>query len=127
VALTKAGLVNSVIDTVRFRKRKKSRQLYLFPEFEYDLMSRKRATKVVNSLFEIIKKALEKEETVMISGFGKFEVKFKWARKGRNPRTGKSIIINSCRLVSFRCSPVLRQKINSSQEHIQVIRSITSQ
>jgi integration host factor subunit alpha len=69
---------------------------------------------LVNGLFEIIKETLENGENVLIAGFGKFQVRFKWARKGRNPQTGEQIILKSRRIVSFRCSPKLKEKINKS-------------
>lgn len=75
-------------------------------------LSRKRAEEIVNSLFEIIKNALASGEDVNISGFGKFQTKFKWARKGRNPNTGEMIILSSRRSITFRVSQVLKKKIN---------------
>jgi len=73
---------------------------------------RKRAEEIVNSLFETMKKALARSEYVSISGFGKFQIKFKWARKGGNPRTGEMIILRSRRTVTFRVSQILREKMN---------------
>ena len=73
---------------------------------------RKRAEEIVNSLFETMKKALAGGEDVSVSGFGKFQIKFKWARKGRNPRTGEMIILRSRRTVTFRVSQILREKMN---------------
>ena len=108
---TKETIVRSVIDQVRFRKSKRERQRPLFPEFEFDVLTKKRATELVDALFEVVKKTLAQGETVMITGFGKFQVKFKWARKGRNPRTGEQIILNSRRIVSFRASPSLKDRM----------------
>jgi len=113
MTVTKSTLVSSVIENVRIKKRQQERQQFLFSEFDYEVLSKKRATELVDRLFEIMKKALEAGDQVMIPGFGKFLVQFKWARKGRNPRTGESIILDSRRRVSFRCSPKLKQKINS--------------
>ena len=48
----------------------------------------------------------------MISGFGKFEVKEKKARRGRNPQTGDDLMLGARRVVIFNCSGVLREKIN---------------
>jgi integration host factor subunit alpha len=70
------------------------------------------ADRAVRSLFEIIKRALESGEDVMISRFGKFSVREKGARWGRNPQTGESLVLKSGRVVSFRCSQKLREKIN---------------
>lgn len=75
-------------------------------------MPKKRADAFVTTLFAIISKALERGEDVKISRFGRFLIKFKWARKGRNPKTGEPIILKSRRVVKFRCSPKLKQKIN---------------
>jgi len=67
---------------------------------------------VVESLFEIMKKTLENGEDVLISGFGKFCVKNKDERRGRNPKTGESVMLGPRRVVKFTCSQVLRDKVN---------------
>ncbi|MGD9033444.1 MAG: integration host factor subunit alpha [Desulfobacteraceae bacterium] len=71
-----------------------------------------RSTELVESLLEIIKKSLENGEDVLISGFGKFSVKRKSERRGRNPQTGEDLVLGSRRVLTFRCSPVLRERIN---------------
>jgi integration host factor subunit alpha len=71
-----------------------------------------RSTQVVESLIEIIKKTLESGEDVLISGFGKFCVKGKRGRRGRNPHTGNDLMLGEKRVVSFKCSGRLRDKIN---------------
>ena len=114
MTLKKAELVQSVMQNVHLSKRKKDRQQLLFPELNYEVLSRKRSQELVNGLFEIIKETLERGEHVLIAGFGKFQVRFKWARKGRNPQTGEQIILKSRRIVTFRCSPKLKEKINRS-------------
>jgi integration host factor subunit alpha len=70
------------------------------------------ASKTVEATFEIIKKTLEGGEDVLISGFGKFCVKNKDQRKGRNPTTGNSILLDARRVVMFKCSSVLKGKLN---------------
>lgn len=115
MTLTKKGIVDGVIDKVHLKNRKRERQQFLFPELNYSLLSRKRANDLVDALLEIIKKNLEKGENVFIPGFGKFKVRFKWARKGTNPHTGKSIILKSRRTVVFRCSSRLKDRINRNQ------------
>ena len=65
-----------------------------------------------NSMLETIKKTLENGEDVLISGFGKFLVKEKNERRGRNPATGNNLILDARRLVTFKCSGNLREKIN---------------
>ena len=71
-----------------------------------------KSAQVVDSLLEIIKKTLEDGEDVLISGFGKFSVKEKRGRRGRNPHTGEDLILAERRVVRFRCSERLRDKIN---------------
>ena len=67
---------------------------------------------IVESLLEIIKHTLETGEDVLISGFGKLCVKDKSERRGRNPQTGDNLILDGRRVVTFKCSGVLREKIN---------------
>ena len=76
-------------------------------------LSRKQSSELVESLLEIIKKALENSEDVLISGFGKFCVKPKKERRGRNPATGKDMMLKPRKVITFRCSPVLRKKVNT--------------
>ena len=75
-------------------------------------LSKNKSTQLVESFLEIIKKSLENGEDILISGFGKFSVKEKNERKGRNPQTGEDLILKSRRVVTFRCSESLREKIN---------------
>jgi integration host factor subunit alpha len=112
MTLTKADLVRSVIDNIRLEKPQRGSQRLLFPELDYDVFTKRRATEIVDTLFEIIKRNLENGEDVLIPDFGKLKVKFKWARKGRNPQTGEQIILDSRRVVTFHCSAKLREKIN---------------
>ena len=74
--------------------------------------SKKEATDIVESIFEIIKKRLENGEKVKISGFGNFVINTKRPRKGRNPQTGEEIVISGRRVLSFKPSPVLKKSIN---------------
>ena len=69
---------------------------------------------VVERLFEIMKEALEKKEDLLISGFGKFSVRSKNSRRGRNPQTKQDLILRARRVVVFKTSGVLRQHINKS-------------
>jgi len=71
-----------------------------------------KAAETVEIVLELIKKALESGNDVLISGFGKFCVKHKRERRGRNPSTGKDLLLASRRIVTFRCSGQLRKKIN---------------
>jgi integration host factor subunit alpha len=68
---------------------------------------------MIENLLEIIKKTLESGEDVLVSGFGKFCVKTKHERRGRNPATGKDMVLEPRRVVTFKCSGRLRDKVNS--------------
>ena len=74
--------------------------------------SRKQSTEVTEILLEIIRQSLESGEDVMISGFGKFQVKDKKERRGRNPATGDDLMLLPRRIVTFKCSGKLRDRIN---------------
>ncbi|MGC8719406.1 MAG: integration host factor subunit alpha [Thermodesulforhabdaceae bacterium] len=68
----------------------------------------------VETIFELMKASLANGEDVLISGFGKFCVKNKSERRGRNPQTGESIMLPPRRVVTFRCSGVLKKRINDN-------------
>ena len=70
------------------------------------------SVEITETLLEIIKSTLESGDDVLVSGFGKFCVKAKKARKGRNPATGEDAILPARRVVTFKCSGTLRGKIN---------------
>ena len=76
----------------------------------------KETSEVIKSILEIIKANLESGEDVLISGFGKFCVKEKRKRKGRNPATGENMMLSSRKVVTFKCSGKLREKVNGSHE-----------
>ena len=75
---------------------------------------KKDATHIVESLLEIMKETLESGEDILISGFGKFCVRAKKKHRGRNPQTGEDLPIDAKRVVTFRCSGTLRDKINGT-------------
>ena len=75
--------------------------------------TREKSTETVEALLELIKRSLESGEDVLISGFGKFSVKEKKERKGRNPATGESMMLPARKVVTFKCSGKLRDRINS--------------
>jgi len=75
-------------------------------------IEKSQAAEVVETLLEITKKTLQEGEDVLISGFGKFCVKEKNARRGRNPWTGDDLTLESRRIVTFKCSGALKNKIN---------------
>jgi integration host factor subunit alpha len=74
-----------------------------------------RSAEIIETLVEIIKSRLASGEDVMISGFGKLCVKEKRERIGRNPATGEDMMLSPRRVVTFKCSGQLRDKMNKSQ------------
>ncbi len=78
------------------------------------VLTKKGSFQVVETLLEIIKNSLESGDDVLISGFGKFCVKEKNERRGRNPATGGTMMLRSRKVVTFKCSGKLRGKINGS-------------
>jgi len=73
---------------------------------------KKQSTEIVETLINIIKSSLASGDDVLVSGFGKFCVKEKRARRGRNPATGEDMMLAPRRVVTFHCSGKLRKKIN---------------
>ena len=92
MALTKAEIIKSIQDQIGFPQNK--------------------SADILESFLEIMKQSLENGQDVMTSGFGKFCVNEKNARRGRNPQTGESIILEARKVVTFRCSSRLKDKIN---------------
>ena len=74
-------------------------------------LKKKDSIDIIEKLLEIVKRTLESSEDVLVSGFGKFCVKEKDQRKGRNPATGEPMILKARRVVTFKCSGKLREKI----------------
>ena len=95
MTLTKAMIIDVIHNQLGFPKNKSAELLEI--------------------LLEIVKGTLEKGEDVLISGFGKFCVKDKQERRGRNPATGDDMILDKRRVVTFRCSHLLRSKINGEE------------
>ena len=75
-------------------------------------LSRKQSSEVMENLLELMKKTLESGEDILISGFGKFCVRNKSRRRGRNPATGEDLYLDARRVVTFQCSALLKDKIN---------------
>jgi integration host factor subunit alpha len=94
VALTKEQIINQV--------------------YEKTQMPKSRSRDVVESVLEIIKATLAEGEDILISGFGKFMVKDKRARRGRNPQTNDDLQLRARKVVVFKTSGVLREHINNS-------------
>jgi len=74
--------------------------------------TKKQSVEIIESLLEIIKSTLTKSDDLLISGFGKFCVKEKKERRGRNPATGADLTLRARKVVTFKCSGKLRDKIN---------------
>ena len=75
----------------------------------------KKSTDIVKTLLEIMKSTLASGEDVLISGFGKFQIKDKRERRGRNPATDGDMILPARRVVTFKCSGQLRDKVNGGK------------
>ena len=75
-------------------------------------LSKAQAREAVETILRIIKSSLENGEDVLLSKFGKFNVQDKNARRGRNPQTGESVMLAARRVVTFKPSGKLRQKVN---------------
>jgi integration host factor subunit alpha len=76
-------------------------------------VSRQESKQIIDRVFQIMKDTLSQGEHVLISGFGKFSVKQKRARRGRNPITNKNLMIKARKVVVFKHSTVLRRRLNS--------------
>jgi integration host factor subunit alpha len=75
-------------------------------------LTKSAATDAVESVLEIMKQTLENGDDVLISGFGKFCVNEKAERRGRNPATGDDMMLRPRKVVTFKCSGQLREKMN---------------
>ncbi|MEZ4526907.1 MAG: integration host factor subunit alpha [Desulfobacterales bacterium] len=92
MTLTKAQIIDNIQEELRF--------------------SKKETTDIVEKLLEIMKRTMQAGDDVLISGFGKFCVKDKKERRGRNPATGDDMMLAPRRVVTFKCSGKLREKVN---------------
>ena len=95
MALTKADIVEAVQTKIGFTRHK--------------------SVELVENLLELIKAKLESGEDVLVSGFGKFCVHEKRERKGRNPATGEDLMLAPRKVVTFKCSGILRDRVNSDR------------
>jgi integration host factor subunit alpha len=77
-------------------------------------LSKTQAREAVETIRRIMKVSLENGDDVLLSGFGKFNVKAKSARRGRNPQTGEPVMLEARRVVTFRPSGILRKKVNGT-------------
>jgi integration host factor subunit alpha len=92
MALTKAQIVETIQNQTGFPKNK--------------------SLEIVESLLDIIKNTLASGEDVLVSGFGKFCVHEKNERKGRNPATGENMMLEARKVITFKCSGKLRERVN---------------
>ena len=77
--------------------------------------TKKKSTETVETILEIIKSTLASGEDILISGFGKFCVKEKQQRRGRNPATGEDMILAPRGVVTFRCSGKLGDRLKGEK------------
>lgn len=75
----------------------------------------KTANRSVEAITEIMKSTLASGEDILVSGFGKFCVNEKTSRKGRNPATGEAMMLSDRKVVTFKCSDKLRDRINGKR------------
>ncbi len=75
-------------------------------------LSKKQSTETVETLLGVMKSTLASGEDILISGFGKFCVKQKGERKGRNPATGEDLMLAPRKVVTFKCSGKLRERLS---------------
>jgi integration host factor subunit alpha len=94
MSLTKAGIVQTVSQETNLTKN--------------------RCSQAFEKLMELMKETLASGEDVLISGFGKFSVKEKSARRGRNPATGEEMMLRPRKVVTFKCSGKLRDRCNGN-------------
>jgi integration host factor subunit alpha len=77
---------------------------------------KKKCVSIIDSIFEIMKDDLACGNDVKISGFGKWSVKSKRARRGRNPQTGEDMLIDARKVITFRGSYILRTELDGKQK-----------
>lgn len=92
MTLTKANIAKKIADDCGFMKGE--------------------ASEIIEKLLEIMKNRLASGDDVMISGFGKWNVKSKHSRRGRNPQTGEQMVLDARRVVTWKYSPVLKAAVN---------------
>jgi integration host factor subunit alpha len=83
--------------------------------FQNNDLTKAQAAEAVESFLQIAKGCLAGGEDLLISGFGKFNVKKKSHRRGRNPQTGKELVLEARQVVTFKPSGILRERINNGE------------
>jgi integration host factor subunit alpha len=94
MALTKNTLIEKIIEETK--------------------LSKKASTDSIEAILEIMKSTLESGDDILVSGFGKFSVNEKNARKGRNPATGDDLMLPAKKVVTFKCSGKLKDRMNGN-------------
>lgn len=79
-------------------------------------LSKIESQKIIEVIFDIIKQTLVEGESVKISGFGTFDVKKKNVRRGRNPKTGEELQISARRVITFKESNHLKDRVERTDE-----------
>jgi integration host factor subunit alpha len=95
MTLTKADLVQQVYE-------------------KHDNLTKAQAAESVESFLRLSKETLISGSDLLLSGFGKFNVRDKKTRRGRNPQTGDDLMLDARRVVTFKPSGILRDKVNGS-------------
>ena len=80
-----------------------------------NLFTKAQSAQIIETLFELLKQSLEEGDDVLISGFGKFCVREKSRRRGRNPQSGEPMMLPPRKVVTFKCSGKLREKVNGEK------------
>jgi len=96
MSLTKAGLADHVYEYMN----------------RFGSYSKKDSLDLVDLAFEVVKRAIVEEKKLKVAGFGSFEVKQKNTRRGRNPQTGEEMPIEARRILTFKASQILKEKVN---------------
>ena len=84
--------------------------------FEQVGLNKREAKDMVDTFFSEIRDALERGESVKLSGFGNFQLRDKPQRPGRNPKTGEEIPISARRVVTFHASQKLKAMVDSATQ-----------
>ncbi len=95
MALTKQEIINSICGEIG--------------------VSKTECIQITENIFEIIKEELQKGDSVMVSGFGKWTVRPKRKRMGRNPQTGERMVIDARKVITFKASNLLKNALNSEK------------
>ena len=82
-------------------------------------LTMKQAAQLLEEALDLIKQTLAHGENVKISGFGHFTIRDKNGRIGRNPKSGERITLKARRVVTFKASPLLRDRVNQREEQLR--------